>query len=157
LQLLILSTGVLVFVFYLFQAPPMLFNRAYDAQVAASPQAVQYAALQEDFDRTIAMRRDAASRGDREQFLAIDARVRAIRSSAAAVVRRATADRPYDSVNSVFPTFIPPAMPTGPVGLMIAAIFVAAMSASGGELNALATAPIIDFYRRYWVKDAPDS
>ena len=34
LQLLILSTGVLVFLFYLFQTPPMLFNRAYDAQVA---------------------------------------------------------------------------------------------------------------------------
>src|SRR5438046_5810892 len=31
LQLLILSSGVLVFVFYLFQTPPMLCNRAYDA------------------------------------------------------------------------------------------------------------------------------
>ena len=31
LQLLILTSGVLVFVFYLFQAPPMLFNRTYDA------------------------------------------------------------------------------------------------------------------------------
>ncbi len=39
LQLLILASGVLVFVFYLFQTPPMLFNRAYDAQVAAGPQA----------------------------------------------------------------------------------------------------------------------
>src|SRR5262245_4100077 len=90
LQLLILSTGVLVFVFYLFQTPPMLFSRAYDAQVAASPQAAQYAALQEDFDKPITMRRDAASRGDKEEFLAIDARIRAIRSSAADLVRRAT-------------------------------------------------------------------
>jgi len=40
---------------------------------------------------------------------------------------------------------------------MIAAIFAAAMSASGGELNALATATIIDFYRRHFVKDAPDA
>ena len=39
LQLLILTSGVLVFVFYLFQTPPMLFNRVYDAQVASSPQA----------------------------------------------------------------------------------------------------------------------
>src|SRR3954464_14670582 len=45
LQLLILTTGVLVFVFYLFETPPMLFNRAYDAQVAASAQAGEYAAL----------------------------------------------------------------------------------------------------------------
>ena len=47
-------------------------------------------------------------------------------------------------------------MPVGLVGLMIAAIFVAAMSASGGELNSLATATIIDFYRRYFVTAAPD-
>ena len=31
LQVLILLTGVLVFVFYLFQPPPMLFNRMHDA------------------------------------------------------------------------------------------------------------------------------
>jgi Na+/proline symporter len=40
---------------------------------------------------------------------------------------------------------------------MIAAIFAAAMSASGGELNALATATVIDFYRRHFVKQATDS
>jgi len=48
-------------------------------------------------------------------------------------------------------------MPIGLVGLMIAAIFAAAMSASGGELNALATATIIDFYRRHFVKTADDA
>ena len=48
-------------------------------------------------------------------------------------------------------------MPIGLVGLMIAAIFAAAMSASAGELNSLATATIIDFYRRHFVKDATDT
>src|SRR5213075_50591 len=41
LQLLVLATGVLVFVFYLFQAPPMLFNRAYDGRIAAGPYAAE--------------------------------------------------------------------------------------------------------------------
>src|SRR6266511_2299529 len=70
LQLLILVSGVLVFVFYLFQTPPMLFNRAYDAQMAAGPQAPQYAALQQEFDTEIGIRRTAAERGDRDRFLA---------------------------------------------------------------------------------------
>jgi Na+/proline symporter len=157
LQLLILGSGVLVFVFYLFQTPPMLFNRSYDAQVAAGPHGAQYAALQQDFDQAIATRRDAARHGSRDEFLASDARVRSIRSSAADLVRQTTGDQRYSDVNYVFPTFITTAMPIGLVGLMIAAIFVAAMSASGGELNALATATIIDFYRRHWVKDAADS
>jgi Na+/proline symporter len=57
----------------------------------------------------------------------------------------------------VFPTFITTQLPVGLVGLMIAAIFSAAMSASGGELNALATATVIDFYKRYVAKEASES
>src|SRR5438445_12159061 len=74
LQLLILTSGVLVFVFYLFQTPPMLFNRTYDAQVAASPRAAEYALLEQDFARAIAVRRAAARRDDHEAFLGSDAR-----------------------------------------------------------------------------------
>ena len=157
LQLLILACGVLVFVFYLFQTPPMLFNRAYDAQVAVSPQAGAYAALQGEFDAAIADRRAAAKRDDRDAFLASDTRVRDIRVRATDVVKQATGDDRYSDVNYVFPTFITTRMPIGLVGLMIAAIFAAAMSASGGELNALATATVIDFYRRHWVKTAKDA
>jgi Na+/proline symporter len=157
LQLLILATGVLVFVFYLFNTPPMLFNRVYDDQVAASPRAAEYAGLQQAFDAEISTRRDAALRADRGAFLASDARVKEIRARASGVVRSASGDENYSDVNYVFPTFITTRMPIGLVGLMIAAIFAAAMSASGGELNALATATVIDFYRRHFVKDAADS
>jgi solute:Na+ symporter, SSS family len=157
LQLLILSAGVLVFVFYLFQAPPMLFNRAYDGQVAAGPHAAEYAGLERQFDAAIAARRDAAAGGARDAFLATDRTVKDIRKRAADIVRETTGDSRYDDANYVFPTFITTRLPIGLVGLMIAAIFAAAMSASGGELNALATATIIDFYRRHFVKDAPDA
>jgi Na+/proline symporter len=157
LQLLILSTGVLVFVFYLFQTPPMLFNRAYDAPVAAGPHAAEYVALEQQFGDAFASRRQAAERGDREAFLAADARVSDVRSQAVAIVKDTTGDERYTDVNYVFPTFITTRMPIGLVGLMIAAIFAAAMSASGGELNALATATVIDFYRRHWVKEATDT
>src|SRR6266446_4353302 len=54
LQLLILGSGVLVFVFYLFEAPPIVFNRTHDAQVAAGPRAAEYARLEQDFDLAIA-------------------------------------------------------------------------------------------------------
>ena len=157
LQLLILMSGVLVFVYYLFQPPPMLFNHAYDTQVAASPAAAQYASLEREFGMAIAARREASERGDRSAFLESDARVRDVRSRAAAVVKQVTGDDRYNDVNYVFPTFITTHMPLGLVGLMIAAIFVASMSASGGELNALATATIIDFYKRHFVREAEDA
>ena len=156
LQLLILGSGVLVFVFYLFQTPPMLFNRVYEHRIALSSYAGEYAALEKSFAGEIAVRREAAERDDRDVFVASDTRTKAIRAKAVALVQRATGDQSYNDVNYVFPTFITTRMPIGLVGLMIAAIFVAAMSASGGELNALATATIIDFYRRHFVKAASD-
>jgi len=157
LQLLILSTGVLVFVFYIFQTPPLLFNHAYDDRIANSARASDYEALQQEFDRELAVRRVAAVAADRDAFLASDQRVRDIRSRATAIVKETSGDANYNDVNYVFPTFITTHMPVGLVGLMIAAIFMAAMSASGGELNALATATIIDFYRRHWVREASDA
>ncbi len=157
LQLLVLVSGVLVFVFYLFQTPPMLFNRAYDAQVEAGPRAAEYAALQQEFDRAVDARQQAARTGDRAPFLASDARVQDVRRRAADLVRQASGDERYNDVNYVFPTFITTHLPVGLVGLMIAAIFVAAMSASGGELNALATATVVDFYRRHFVTQAGES
>ena len=157
LQLLILTTGTLVFVFYLFQKPPMLFNNVYDERIKASAQADAYAGLQQQFDAAIDQRRAAAERNDRAAFLGSDATVRDIRARAVGVVKAATGDDSYSDVNYVFPTFITTMMPVGLVGLMIAAIFAAAMSASGGELNALATATIIDFYRRHFVKNASDT
>jgi hypothetical protein len=113
LQFLILASGVLVFVFYLFQAPPMLFNRAYDAQIAAGPRAGEYTALERDFERELATRKDAATRNDQAAFLASDARVRDIRGHATQIVRETTGDTGYNDVNYVFPTFITTHLPVG--------------------------------------------
>ena len=157
LQLLVLSIGVLVFIFYLFQAPPMLFNRAYDAQVAAGPHAAEYQRLQQRFDQAAVARREAAERGSRADFLTSDEVVRNIRARAVEIVKDTTGDTRYADVNFVFPTFITTWMPIGLKGLLIAAIFAAAMSASAGELNALATATIIDFYQRLFVKQSTDT
>src|ERR1051326_547599 len=157
LQLLVLSIGVLVFLFYLFQAPPMLFNRVYDPQVAAGPHAAEYQRLQQRFDQAVMARQQSAERGTREEFLANDEVVQNIRARAVTIVKETTGDSRYADVNYVIPTFITTWMPIGLTGLLIAAIFAAAMSASAGELNALATATIIDFYRRHFVKDSSDA
>ena len=157
LQLLVLCTGILVFVFYIFQAPPMLFNKAHEAQVVSGPYAADYASLQQQFDREIATRKQAGTANDTQAFLASDARLKEIRSQAVQVVKKTTGDDQYADVNYVFPTFITTQMPVGLVGLMIAAMFAAAMSTASGELSALSSATVIDFYKRHWVKDATDT
>src|SRR4029450_2773230 len=106
LQLLILGTGVLVFVFYLFVRPPMLFNPTHDAQIAASPRAAEYAALDREFADAFEARRDAATHSDRDRFLDADTRIKDVRGRAAALVRQTSGDSRYRDVIYVFPTFV---------------------------------------------------
>ena len=170
LQLLILLTGVLVFCFYLFNQPPMLFNPVYDEQVRASSRAAEYAALDAEFRTAFEARRRAADdvvtarAGDAvrataatDTFVETDRRLRDVRDRAETLVQEVTGDEGYTDVNFVFPTFVTTHLPIGLVGLLIAAIFAAAMSSIAAELNSLSTATIIDFYRRHYRKEAPDS
>src|SRR5437763_3526162 len=177
LQALVLLTGVLLFTFYLFNQPPMLFNTVHAKAIQASVRAADYDALDAEFSRAFESRRNAASvlanaadeesrNAARETFRAANARLKDIRSRAAVLVNEVTrddrfkgttGDTPAADVNYVFPTFITTRMPIGLVGLMIAAIFAAAMSASAAELNSLATATVIDVYRRLLKPEASDA
>jgi solute:Na+ symporter, SSS family len=157
LQLVVLCTGILVFVFYVFQPPPLLFNNVHEEKVVSGPYAADYAALQRQFDHEIVARRQAGAANDTPEFLASDARLKEIRSQAVAVVKKTTGDDQYNDVNYVFPTFITTQMPVGLVGLMIAAMFAAAMSTAAGELSALSSATVIDFYKRHFARNRSDA
>ena len=168
LQALILLLGVLVFVFYLFNPAPMLFNRVHAERIERSARAAEYRELEGEFARVHDARRaasealaNAVDRGGEAQaraaFAAADTELRGVRQRAAALVRDVTGDERYDGttgdtptpdVNYVFPTFVTTHLPVGLVGLVIAAIFAAAMSSIAAELNSLATSTVIDIYRR---------
>ena len=164
LQALILLTGVLVFVFYVFNEPPMLFKRNFEDRVRQSQRGAEYDGLQATFRTDFEARRQAAQEltqarrtGDddaieraKAQFVARQSALRATRDQAAEIVMDVTGDRAYSDVNYVFPTFITTVLPVGLTGLMIAAIFAAVMSTISSELNSLSTATIIDFYRRHF-------
>lgn len=170
LQALILLTGVLVFVFYLFTRPPMLFNRVHEDRVRASSRAAEYSGLEREFGQAFDARREAARsyaaerRGDgsnetlnaRAAFVESNARLNAVRARARQLVQDVSGDTKYSDINFVFPTFVTTRLPIGLVGLIIAAIFAAATSSIAAELNSLATSTVIDFYRRHFVTGAPD-
>jgi len=164
LQALILLTGVLMFVFFLFNKGPMLFNRAPLEQVRTGARAAEYQALEQEYDRAFDARKAAATAlaaasgndAAKQAFVAADADVRDVRRRATAFVREET-ETEYADVNYVFPGFVIDYMPIGLVGLIIAAIFAAAMSTIAAELNALATATVIDVYKRHMKPVAEDS
>ena len=169
LQALVMIIGVLMFLFYLFTPPPMLFNRAHDQRVRDSARAGEYVALEQKFGAAVAARKAAAEQlaaaqrsGDAAAkttqaaaFNAEEKRVLGVRAEAVALVKEVSGDSSYNDINYVFPTFVVTHLPIGLIGLLMAAIFAAAMSTVAGELSALSTSTVIDFYRR-WVRDDGD-
>lgn len=158
MQFGILLIGIMVFIFYQFTAPPIVFN---PAEVAKAEQTEQFRGIQARYAAAHAQRREAAVNygltGDasRAAYVEANRRFNETRSEALAFVRE-TSSPSFNDVNYVFPTFVLENMPIGVIGLLIAAIFAAAMSSISAELNALATATTIDFYRRLYNSNATD-
>lgn len=165
-QFLILLIGVLVFVFYQFRPPPMIFNET-DAASASAMRPAAYAALDGDISALHEARRQAAlgfvslrettdSANARERFVQANSAYLDKRREALDFVRDTNNNSSFTDVNYVFPVFVISNMPIGVVGLLIAAIMAAAMSSVAAELNSLATASTMDFYKRHFRKDGDE-
>jgi SSS family transporter len=170
LQLLVLMVGVLVFVFYVFHRPPLLFSPAH-AEILRAGEGSAYAELDADFEAALRSRQLAARdlvsarrSADNEQIGAAEATlqqaetaVRAIRRSAGEIVRQRNGEASFTDVNYIVPTFILDQLPIGLIGVLVVAIILAATDTIAAELNSLSAATVIDFYRRQYRPGASDA
>lgn len=169
LQALVLLVGVLVFLFFLFQPPPLLYNPSNERDVRAA-EPMTYSALEARYATVIAARQTAARaasaaqhRGDAvaavsalTTFRQREADVTTVRKEALAVTERVTG-KPSRDVNYIIPRFVLDHLPLGLAGLFLAAVIGAALSAVAAELNSLSTVSIIDFYRRWFKPEGSDA
>ncbi len=171
MQFLVLSVGVMVFVFYQFNLPPVFFNQPELARVYQTPHAAHAAALERDHQAAFARKRaeierlDAALRRHDEKSIA--AAENSVRESAAAsasirnemkqVLATALPHATTKDADYVFLSFVIRNFPRGLVGLLLAVIFCAAMSAVASELSSLASTTVVDFYRRSLCQNASDA
>ncbi|OAI41945.1 sodium:solute symporter [Verrucomicrobia bacterium SCGC AG-212-E04] len=161
MQFLILLVGVMVFVVYQFEKPPIFFNqpavdlairRGFGAPLAAFDQ--EYTAIFEKKKAavmTFVKARAAGSVADlaasRVQVQELDGKLQDIRKEARAVLQQADPNLKNKDSDYVFLTFVLNHLPHGLVGLLVAVIFSAAMSATAATLNALGSTTTVDFYR----------
>jgi Na+/proline symporter len=142
MQFFILFVGAMVFSFYTFEKPPVLFH---------GKEAPRFGHLSARFDQLFEERRDAAremlqgSQEARQRFQEANSEMTAIRKSTG-----------VNDTNYVFLSFVSRYMPAGVVGLLIAVILAAAITAISGEVNSLATVTVIDIYKRNVRRDASD-
>jgi solute:Na+ symporter, SSS family len=156
MQFCILLLGVLLFVFYLFQPPPIFFNQSAIAQVAPEIRAPIEARFSEAFQARTTVLQAAIADRNAGQPASTDTQEEIVRLGEEMATQRAAfkaalaqADPAADTQDSdyIFLNFVLGNLPSGLVGLLIAVIFLAAMSSTASELNALASTTMVDGYR----------
>ncbi|MGB9475125.1 MAG: sodium:solute symporter [Candidatus Udaeobacter sp.] len=161
MQFFILLLGAIVFMFYQFEKPPLYFNQPAYQRAVANGHAPQLAVLQTQFDDVFMQKRalirevsSASSKLSPDQrdvattrLRELDAQGRELRDRTKTVLKEAGVDPKNKDSDYVFITFILQQMPHGVVGLLIAVILCATMSAVAATLNALGSTTAIDFYR----------
>ena len=162
LQFFILLTGVMVFVFYQFNATPLNFNPAATEIVLNSEYSEQYQDVIIEHDNlqdkkhriTMDYARlgenvTDASKADFEVELAhILEKEKKLRDEGRVFIEAASEDAETNDKDYVFIHFILNNLPRGLIGLLLAVILSAAMSSTASELNALASTTVIDLYKR---------
>lgn len=170
MQLFILFTGVLVFVFYLYVKPPVFFNEVAVENLAEEGYAQEVAEVEQEYNahyeklqQSRSSLEGALRRGDeqalparKQDFLSHLATDKDIRNDMKSLLLENDPDFKVKDTNYVFLTFVMDYLPAGIVGLIIALIFSAAMSSTSSELNSLATTTSVDFYRRLYKREASE-
>ena len=159
MQFFILLIGVMVFVFYQFNASPLHFNPAAVKDVMQSEYAEEYTALQDqksNLDKELRTVQLAYTKTDdvakqttySNQILALQQQENSLREQSKAVIKKANPDAETNDKDYVFIHFILTNLPRGLIGLLLAVILSAAMSSTASELNALGSTTAIDLYKR---------
>lgn len=170
MQFCILFIGVLMFVFYQFNQPPLFFDAAANNYMQEHKTEANFAAYQADFsaargqvrqnlEKWIAARHQGDQAAANVAFTAAataQMSSEAVRAAAIKEVSEKRSDAKANDADYVFITFILRELPHGVIGLLMAAFFAAALSSKAAELNALGTCSTIDFYRPLLKKDASD-
>jgi Na+/proline symporter len=171
MQFLILFVGVIVLVFYQFHQPPAFFNRAELESIRHSPGGERLGPLETSYANAFSQKRaelaawlSARKSGDRsalesakERLKAADAKTRDIRTQIKALIAQLRPRAETKDADYIFIDFVIKYFPAGLVGLLIAVIFCAAMSATASALNALGTTTVVDFYKRLWKPQATEA
>jgi SSS family solute:Na+ symporter len=171
MQFFILLLGVLVFVFYQFERPPVFFNQAAwnsgvknDSGERLRSLEQRFAAIHVEKERLIHAWLDARHAGNlkaeaeaRAQAQAALDRGEALRTEARTTLLTVDPGAKSNDTDYVFITFVLHQLPHGVIGLLVAAFFAAALSSKAAELNALGSTTTIDFYRHIIKRDATDA
>jgi Na+/proline symporter len=162
MQMLVLAVGVMVFVFFQFEQPPLHFNTANRALLKGAPQEQEYQRLEAasadifnqkqealaSFQQAEKNGASAAAQQALQQISALDRQHHELRTQSKTILQNAGIKGDANDKDYVFIHFVLSHIPVGLVGLMLAMIFCASWSTTASELSALSATSVSDIYRR---------
>ena len=162
-QFFILLLGVMVFVFYQYETPPIHFNPKNLTEVKNSIHANDYYKIEKDYELTQNKKHEVLSspmffenNNLKEEYLKLDSENKSQRKKINDLIIKNDKNASINDKDYVFITFIVNHLPNGLIGLLLAVIFAAAMSSTASELNALSATTLIDLYKRHKPNLSPE-
>ncbi|MEQ8560408.1 MAG: sodium:solute symporter, partial [Cytophagales bacterium] len=171
MQFFILFVGVMVFVFYQFESHEVLFDKTnlenlrqskYSEEISFHEKeyARNHQIKQEEIRELIKARNDGNAEllsEKQETIKELDLNSKEIRANVKQILIEEYPEETAKDSDFVFLTFIMNYLPHGIIGLLLAVIISAAMSSTAGELNALGSTTVVDFYKRLVKSEASDT
>lgn len=162
MQLIILFIGVMVFVFYQFNTPPIFFNKVELNNIKNSNYSNEVNNLENEFKalhdkKTVdiyslldAQKNEEKVRVQelKRSVLTTERKMHEINSNVKTIVLKNNPSAETNDKDYIFMSYVIDYLPTGVIGLLFAVMFCAAMSSTASELNALASTTTIDIYKR---------
>lgn len=170
MQFLVLSVGVMVFVFYQYTKPPLYFNKANRAKIEGTAQEADFKRLEAQADSLFVIKQtvlndfaaglksgnEALTGRARMDLQDLESQRSGLHGDAEKLVQRAVPDADPKDKDFIFIDFVLNHIPTGLIGLMLAMIFCASWSTTASEISALTATSVSDIYRRMIVSGRSD-
>lgn len=168
MQFIILFIGVLVFVFYQYNTPPVFFNKVELEQLKKSEYKMsvieledRFSTLHEEKKRAIDLMISNQSKKVNDEILDqkildLEDEMMEVREDVKALVKSNNPTAEINDKDYIFMSYVMDYLPHGIIGLLFAVMFSAAMSSTASELNALASTTTVDLYKRSMVKNKTD-
>lgn len=153
MQLLVLSVGVMMFVFYQFNQPPLHYNALNVSALKGTAYEAPFRDLERQADSLFQIKQALLRRFDnapeqQASLQQLEASRAQLRLQADSLILLAAPSADVKDKDYVFINFILGHIPKGLVGLLLAMIFCASWSTTASELNALTSTSVSDIYKR---------
>jgi solute carrier family 5 (sodium-dependent multivitamin transporter), member 6 len=171
MQFSILILGILVFVFYQYNASPVFFNKVETDKLLNSQYATEYKALESQHNELTSKRKEEIIKlqnsikvtdnqsinSNNSTIREIDNQLKDVKKGVVALIKKNDSNADSNDVNFIFLRFVLDHIPHGLIGLLIAVIFSASMGSVASAYNSLASCTVIDIYRKTTKKTLTES